>query len=199
MTLRTEGIRPYTVELKPLPTALSAVPEAGAVGSIGLGAEIFQTKHMAWFGEGQYIDVNTPNNLTNRSKQANPSSPVPSEMHGYEWTAGARLYGTPEVSTWYGSLGVGYSDYAGTFNYQDTTIAAHTISILPTVAAGYRWMFDNNVLLRLGLDVASNQVKSRRADAESQTANAADGEHKVRNLERTPVLANLDFGVGYGF
>jgi len=196
LKLRNEGIRPYTVEIKPLPTALSAVP---GIGSIGVGSELFFSSKSALFVDGQYTDANLPNRVLKQVKENNTGEPIPRTMIGYNVTSGVRFYSSPALHSWYGALGVGYSELTGKWDYDDATVQSHIISVLPTVAAGFRWVFENNVILRLGANFSSNIVKSESTTAAEQTATAADGVKKVSNSERTPMLAAVDVGLGYGF
>jgi hypothetical protein len=196
MNLRAEGLRPYSAELKPLPTAISTVGNGS--GSFGVGAEALVSDKLAFFVDASYVDLDTPNNLVDKEKEAN-EDPVPNTMFGYMVQPGLRWYGSPAVSSWYGQLGVGYAESKGKYEYGNATIDSKSISTLPTLAAGYRWLFRNNMLLRLGAGASANLVQTHDESAVENTSDAARGEDKVSDLVKTPVLAAVDFGLGYAF
>jgi len=187
---------PFAVELKPLPTAMSF--EQG-VGAVGASAEAFFADKWAWFIGGAYTDMNLPNNLIQKGQNNNKNTPIPSDVIGYTYYTGARYYTDPLLGSWYGDLGAGYAEQTGKWNYKGTLVDSRAVSVLPMVGAGYRWVFANRVLVRLGANVAYNNSKVDKATATEVTNNYQDAENKVYDTLKTPVLASLDLGLGYAF
>ena len=195
MAIRTEGVQPYSVELKPIPTILSAAP---GVASIGAGFESFFMPKVAFFGEASYLDAKLQGKVVGTAKDRN-TDPVPSKEIGYKGLLGARWYATPEEHSWYAGGGVGYSDSSGKWEYKNEVVDSRLVSVLPTVQGGYRWLWNNNVLLRLGADVALNNIQTRTNDAHSDSIDAKDAEAKLKKIQDHVWLATVDLGLGYAF
>lgn len=200
MNLRKQGITPYSVELKPLPTSMSFLGGNGT-GSVGLGGEVFLSPNTAIVVGGSYADMNLPNNMTRKATDSNKNEPVPDKLIAYHISPGLRWYSSRAYeSSWYGGAALGYSDIHGKYAFEDTTIDSKVSSVLPTLEAGYRWLFTNNFLVRLGAAVAGNMVTKHDETAVDKTSSyATDGEDKVKKINQTPVLAALDLGLGYAF
>lgn len=194
MNVRGQGVRPYTIEVQPISNTLSAVPGPG------LGFEAFATERVSVFVNGTYADVDMDNTTINSIRaRSGDDDAIPTVGYGYNAALGARWYSAPQRSSWYGGAGVGYSEMDSKWEVGDEVVKATVVSVVPGVSAGYRWLWDNNVLLRVGAGVASNNVQTKDFTDENDTAEARDAEDTVRDLATQPVIANMDFGIGYAF
>jgi hypothetical protein len=185
-----------SVELKPLPTMLSAVP---GVAAVGLGAEIIPASNFVPFINANLIDGNLPNNLRNR--QNSDETPQIAKMRGYSADTGVRYYFNDVARhSWYGGAKVGYSLARGEWEYKDEKIVHTMRTVTPGVEGGYRWNWPSNVLLRLGVGADSNIVQENRANAVGEeNSRTKDAEDKVQGYAQVAVVPRVDLGLGYTF
>lgn len=196
MNIRKQGVRPYSTEIKPVTTALSAIP---GIGGIGIGTEAFLTPKVSWFVDGTYMDVNLPGTTLKRAREAADDEPFPVHTYGYNVTTGARWYSSPATSSWYAGLGLGYAETNGKWESNDERVKVKTASTLPSVAAGYRILWSNNLLMRIGGGVASNVNRTKDVVADGNTQAAKDAENKIDDRIDRNLVANVDFGFGYAW
>jgi hypothetical protein len=194
-TTRIQESNDVTVELKPIPLIANLVP---GVGSIGIGGEIFANENISIFSNLYYTDVNLPNRISGTMADR-AEDPVPDAMTSINVSLGGRFYGSPLGSTWYTGAAVGYIDSTGKWEYEDVEINHSLSSVTIAVEGGYRWRWPNNVLVRLGGGLASNNIQSSSYTSDSTSKNADDGKKKVKELNSMPVMAAVDLGLGYMF
>jgi len=185
------------VEIKPLPTILTALGQAQA-GSLGLAAEAFVSPHYAAYIGGEYVDVRLSKDMVQRATDSYRNAIVPSKVLGYYIHPGVRYYTEPLASSWYAEGGVGYTARKEQYRYRDSFVKSQVQSILPNVGGGYRWLFDR-FLVRLGASAVGNSLVSRSEVPVEDTAEAREGQKKVRDVNRVPVMAAVDLGLGYTF
>lgn len=195
MNIRAHGVRPYTAEVKPVTTALSAIP---GVGGVGAGAEAFVSPRVAAFVEGSYLDVNLPGSPIG-ARKLGEVDPFPVDTYGYNVALGARWYSSPESNSWYGGLGLAYARTDGEWESADERVDVSTAALLPSLAAGFRILWRNNLIMRIGGGLAANVVQSKTVDAKETTAAAEDAEKDVKDSLDQNLMANVDFGVGYSW
>lgn len=187
---------PISIELKPLPTAMSATP---GVGSAGLGAEVAWGDNATTFADIYAINANLPNRLRNEGREQDV--PVIQKMNGYAGDIGARYYGqSVETDSWYGGARMSYTFAKAQWGYQGEKISQTVKTMSPGLEAGYRWIWSNNVLLRLGAGADSNIVQENNATAiDRETTVTADAEDKVKGYAKVAVTPRVDMGIGYAF
>ncbi len=186
----------FSAELKPLAIGASVTP---GVSSFGLGTELAVSPHFAPFLNASVINANLPNNLRNKGNEA--ENPQIQKMEGYSADLGLRYYGTSSnVDSWYGGVKVGYMFSQGQWGYQEQKIDQSVRSLTPGAEAGYRWLWSNNLLLRLGAGADSNLLQENTVTAsEAVTPVTIDAQERVTGYAKVAVLPRVDFGVGYAF
>ena len=195
MMKRAPWVRfPGSVEFKPLATTLDMVPGPGIAG------EGFVNDSVSVFLQGSYTDADLPGARPKDWGVSSDKNAVPVKGYGFGYAAGARWYSSAKTDSWYADAGIGYSQVNATWEYKDQRVKGHLETVLPGVSGGYRWRWDNGFLLRLGVGISSNQVRSSRANAENPSAaDAKEAEDKVKNVSEQATLAGLDLGLGYAF
>lgn len=181
-----------SVEVAPLNLLLNAAP---GVGSAGIAGELKISEHTALMAEGAFLNANVPQKTLNRAK----TDLKPDSLKGYSTAVGVQTYATPHMSSWYYGGKVGYMATKGKWDYKGSTIDHESKAIVPAVMGGYRWLYDNNMTLRLGATAGPHLLQSKKIAARDNTANAATGVKKLNDFEKRPVQAQVDFLIGYAF
>ena len=183
--------RTTSVEVKPLPLALSVLPGLGAAG---IGVEQSAAPNVAVFGEGYLSTVD----MTKRMLRDNDKSTtaLPDRVNVYAVDVGARIYTVPQAHAWYAGGKVGYARNDGDWVYRDQTVSKRVDSVTPGVEGGYRWLFENGFLVRLGAGAGGNVIVAEKTDSSKATSEAVD---KVDAITKPTFSGKLDLGLGYAF
>lgn len=183
--------RPKTsVEVAPLVLLMNTVP---GVGAAGLAGEVFVSEKTSLMAEGQYLNSDLNSETLNKVS----SDLKPKSIDGYMAAVGLQTYRNPETSSWYYGGKVGYAKMDSNWDYRDATVDADTTAVVPAVMAGYRWLYNNNVTLRLGGTVGRNFLQTSSFASAGNPMNATEGRDKVEDAARAPVSGRIDFLVGY--
>lgn len=195
---RESTFRPskFSVEVKPLPMALSTVP---GVASLGIGTELSAGGNATTFADVYVINANLPTGL--RAENRENEVPVVQKMEGYAADLGFRYYANPAgIDSWYGGAKLSYSLAKGQWGYQGEKIDHAVRTLSPGLEGGYRWQWANNFLLRLGAGADGNIVQENTTSAvDRSTAVTTDAEDKVQGYAQAAVTPRLDMGLGYAF
>jgi hypothetical protein len=204
MMTRRDVARPQgegvSVEIKPLPTILTLIP---GVGGIGAAVETPITNQMAGYVESNFLDSNLPEGADSTLKDRFGEGLYGDKVRAVNVDVGGRYYTTPWTSSWYGGVKVGYTTVHADWLYHDEKLTQRFSALTPGVAAGYRWKWDNNVLVRLGAGVGGSvrqfeEVKIKTGP-ESNDQVAQEGRKKLDDAAKQVYAANVDLGVGYVF
>lgn len=190
------GADKFSAELKPLPTILSVIP---GVAGAGAGAELLVGRDTAVYTEVNYLDSNLSGASEAQAKDRAGDGLYPNKVRAVNIDVGGRFYTSPLSSSWYGGAKLGYSTLRGQWFYKDEVLNQRTASLTPGINAGYRWKWENDVLLRLGAGAAANFVQFQHIDRENDSKDSLDAQDKMDDEAHSPILANLDLGVGYVF
>jgi hypothetical protein len=186
--------RGVTVEVKPLPTLLSTIPGVGAASA---GVELEMRNGTAPFVEATAFNTDLPERFDAKGKEE--MDLYPNRLKGGAVDFGARIYARPGFDSWYGGAKVGYAAVSGQWAYHDATIDHRVTAYMPGVNGGYRWLWQNRLVVRAGAGLAINLVQSQDVTRHGAEGQAAEAEDKVKDKFDTPVLANVDLGLGYMF
>jgi hypothetical protein len=197
-TIRAEKNPPLkrvSIEVAPIESLVSVTP---GVASGGLSAEYYVGKNWAVSAGGSYADVNLPTKyITTIEDEAN--EPMVKKGYGYSAGAGLRYYDYPIGDSLYGGLNIDYSEAHFDWKYGDETYATTRNAVTPTLAAGYRWVWNNGLLVRLGAGAGLPSVDSQKVEAKTNGDKAREGEKKITDTLDQKVIAKVDFGVGMMF
>jgi hypothetical protein len=82
------------------------------------------------------------------------------------------------------------------WEFKDERLTSTQFAVIPSVNGGYRWVWQNGFLLRLGLGAGLPSVPSQKIT----TAPAlTEGEDKITELLEQQVVVNADLGLGVMF
>ena len=197
-SLKESTFHPTTVvvEVKPLPLAFTMLP---GLASIGAGVELGASSNLTTFLDGYAIRANLPNGLRSQGRQEDV--PVIQKMEGYAGDLGLRYYGSSvRLDSWYGGAKVGYKMARGQWGYKDEKINHVVRTVAPGVEGGYRWLWENNVLVRLGAGADGNVVQENNSGPVDQpTKVTADAQERVEGYAQVAVIPRVDVGLGYMF
>ncbi len=168
------------------------------VPGVGLGFETMIGTNTAAFVNATYLGADLPEGLETSAR--NNSDLVVETGWGYNVAGGIRYYALPDASTWYGAASVGYSTANADIEYKDNTdVSADVDSVVPALAAGYRWKWGSDWNLRAGVSANFNGVVRKDIKAKEDSALAAEAVKKTEDMVETNFLAGLDLGIGYSF
>jgi len=190
--------RGITVEVKPLPILLSAIP---GVGSISGGVEGMVAPNIAAFGEVAILSSNLPERLEGTAKdELGQNDLYANRVKGGSVDLGARFYLNPLGHSWFTQAKAGYQEMSTEWVYQDQTVNQRFATFTPGIGAGYRWRFaDPSIVVRLGAGAAANIVQAQEVTADAETSVTQEAREKLDKAADTQVLANVDLGLGYMF
>ena len=185
-----------SVEAKPLPMILSAIP---GVAGVGLGTELSAGGNVTTFADIYGLYANLPGNLRGEGREQD--IPVVQKMSGYSVDIGGRYYTDHSSwSSWYGGARLSYGVAVGQWGYQGEQIDQTVRAFSPGLEGGHRWVLRNNILIRLGAGLDGNIVQENRASAkENETQVTSDAEDKVKGYAKVAVTPRVDLGLGYVF
>ncbi len=186
----------FSAELKPLPTILSVIP---GVAGAGIGAEGMVTTDTAIYGEVNYLDSNLSGASEAEAKDRAGDGLYANKARAVNVDLGGRFYTDPLSHSWYGGAKLGYSTLRGQWFYKDEVLEQRTASLTPGINAGYRWKWESDVLVRLGAGASANFVQFQDIDRSNDSEDSLDAQDEMDKKAHTPILANLDLGVGYMF
>jgi len=187
-----------TIEIKPIPLAVSTIPN---IGAIGLGAETSAGSNIAVFGQASFINANLPNKFRNQENE--DTVPQVHKMTGYAGDLGARWYAANmTLDSWYTGAKVGYTYTRGQWGYKDEVVDSSQRAITPGLEGGYRWVWPSSVAVRLGAGADGNIVQENNVTvADDSDVNAAtnDAQEKIKGYGKVAVIPRVDLGLGYIF
>ena len=191
----TPKIKKFAVEIQPLTTALAASPNTGAIGG---SAEFYLGDKWATFVEGSYIDATLKNSWIADLRE-DTNAPLPRGGEAYSAGLGLRYYEDPIGDSLYGGGSMSYGETDASWTFEDAEISSELYSVTTSAVAGYRWVWNNGLLVRLG---AGAGLRSIAAESYKSTNNGSSTDQaiaKVKDLQNFPVAARVDLGLGYTF
>jgi hypothetical protein len=184
-----------TFEVRPVEVLAAAVP---GVASGGASYEAYLGSNWAANVGGSYADVDMPQKYIGTTNDQADSALV-EDGYGYSVGAGVRYYDDPIGDSAYGGFNIDYSELRYGFEFEDETYATEQYAVTPSLTAGYRWVWQNGVLARLGAGVGLPSVQSQSVISETNGPSAEEGLDSVNDILDQDVLAKLDLGVGMMF
>jgi hypothetical protein len=143
-----------TLELKPLTTLSSSVP---GVGAFGASFEIMASQRWGVFVDGAYADANLKD-VWIGTVEDETNQPSPTRGFGYTVGTGLRYYDDPLGNSMYAGGSIAYGESQTKWSYGDAEYDVDVYAAAPGIFAGYRWIWSNGVLLRLGAGLSSPTI-----------------------------------------
>jgi len=188
-------LKKNTVELYPISAVVSHVPGVGAIaGSV----ESYIGNKFAAFVELGYADVDLKNEWVDEAEDA-INQPIVRSGYGYATAVGLRYYDDIIGDSFYGSGSLSYSELKATWQYEENEIKSELYTVTPSVTAGYRWVWRNGVLLRLGVGAGMPTAVGSNITRANEGGVVEEGRDKIDDLQRRDVIAKVDLGLGYTF
>jgi hypothetical protein len=188
----TPTLKRTTFEIKPIETLLSSVP---GLASIGASLETYLGKGFAATVQGTYLDVN----LSGAQRQIiedETNRPTVDNGYGYSAGAGLRFYEDVIGNSWYGGGAIDYREIHADWDYKDERLNSVQFAVIPSLSAGYRWVWQNGFLIRLGVGAGLPSVPTQNI---STAPAMTEGEDKLTELLDQKFVAQADFGIGLMF
>lgn len=188
-----------SAELKPLPLIFNAVPNSSGFGAEG---EASLNDNVTLFGGVTHMHLKFSDRMVDDIQEDDSDKLIPTDIRSDAVTAGGRYYGNAAASSWYAGGEVGGGVTRVKWLYEDTRVTDRNVFYMAGVQGGYRWLWDNGFLIRVGGGLAYNTSQKRElsSDAEGEEYDKAKDkveDQKNNNLAMTSAM--LDFGLGYRF
>lgn len=190
------AMKRYSVEVKPLETLSSSVP---GVAAGGISTEAMLGHQWALTIGGSYADIDGLPRKFVTTMNEDKGSPFFDKGFGYAVGAGLRYYNMPIGDSSYGGLNLDYGETHLRWVFREETYKTDQIAITPSLVAGYRWVWLNGFLMRLGAGAGLPSVASQKILDKSAGKDADEGHKKIENILNQKVALKLDFGVGMMF
>lgn len=191
----TPSLKRSTIEFKPLEALVSVVPGIMASGAT---FETLVSGQWAAVIGGSYADIDISQKNINKARG---ETEEPLVKHGYGYTAGAglRFYEDVIGGSTYGGAHLDYSELKSDWNYDDNEYVSRVYAVTPSLAVGYRWVWQNGVIVRLGAGAGIPKVDAQSTKAKTANTKTDEGQKKIEDILDQQVIAKVDFGVGYSF
>lgn len=196
----TYGRRSFAAELKPLPTLLSLWP--GAVG-FGGSVETGVTAQVTAFADLLHSDVRSADEEI-KDAQASQSERegIVAQRRATTMSLGVRYYGRSSGDTWYLGAKLGGGPNVTEWVYGDERLADRSWARTAAGEAGYHWLWDSGLLLRVGIGLGWLTLSDREISAsqvEGPTFPSARADIESKRPAQPGVRTNVDLGVGLVF
>ena len=192
---KTPDLKRNTFELRPVEVLFASVP---GVASAGASFETYIGHNWAVNVGGSYADVNLPQKYVATSNDE-AGTPLVESGYGFAAGAGVRYYDDPIGDSLYGGGNIDYSEARYDWEFNDESYATEQYTVTPSVTAGYRFVWQNGLMARLGAGVGLPSAQSEKITAETSGPDEEEGLDKVTDILNTKVIAKLDLGLGVMF
>lgn len=190
------SMKRYSVEVRPLETLASSVP---GVAAGGISTEANLGQQWALTIGGSYADINSLPRKFVTTTNDDKGSPLFDNGFGYSVGAGLRYYNVPIGDSSYGGLNLDYGETHLRWGFREETYKTDQIAITPSLVAGYRWVWLNGFLMRLGIGAGLPSVASQKILDKTSGKDADEGHKKIEDMLNQKVALKLDLGVGLMF
>lgn len=190
------AMKRYSVEVRPLETLASSVP---GVAAGGISTEANLGKQWAIMVGGSYADINSLPRKFVTTMNEDKGSPLFDNGFGYSVGAGLRYYNVPIGDSSYGGLNLDYGETHLRWGFREETYKTDQIAITPSLVAGYRWVWLNGLMMRLGAGAGLPSIASQKIIDKSDGKDAEEGHTKIEDILNQKVALKLDFGIGMMF
>lgn len=192
------------IEFKPLPTLMSTFANGQGAGA---ALELSSSRYDNWVfvaSAEAYRGARSDDGMIPDSIENNETAPVDETDYIYQqFGFGVRSYSNRQDDSYYLGGEVAVSSEVQSFEVSDDSYDILSTSYRPSFEFGYRWVWDNGTLFRLGTKFTYVTNIRNRFDGEESELPEAWRETFVKSLEdaesKDDVYANIDLGIGYTF
>jgi hypothetical protein len=191
----TPAFKRNTIELRPFESAASAIPGVAASGAT---FETAVSKQWAAVIGGSYTDVSISRKNFDQVREKT-NDPIVDSGYGYSAGIGVRYYEDPIGNSTYGGGHLDYSEIKANWNYENNDYVTRLYGAIPSLVVGYRWVWQNGLVARLGAGAGVPIVDTQSTTAVTSNGDTAKGVEKIQGFVDQNVIAKLDLGFGYTF
>lgn len=184
-----------TIELRPIETLASATP---GIASAGASAEFYVGHNWAVLFGGSYGDIDLPQKFVGTANEKK-NTPIANDGYAFNAGTGMRYYEDAIGDSAYGGVTIDYNEQHATWKLNDDVVAVNQYAVTPSLVAGYRWVWQNGLLARLGAGVGLPSTQSQTVVNKTSGPDAVDANNKVTDLLDQNVIAKIDLGIGVMF
>lgn len=191
----TPGFKRNTVELRPFESAASVIPGVAASGAT---FETMVNRQWAAVVGGSYTDVSISSENFNQVREET-NDPIVDSGYGYSAGVGVRYYEDPIGDSTYAGGHLDYSEIKADWNYGNNDYVTRVYGAIPSLVIGYRWVWQNGLVARLGAGAGVPIIDSQSTEAVTSNGDTAEGVEQIQGFLDQNVIAKLDLGLGYTF
>jgi len=192
------------LEIKPLPILMTSL--AGGQG-LGLSFELTSSKYDNWVFVTTAEAYKGPRNddgLISEDIENNALSPVEETDYMYQQIGfGIRAYSNRQDDSYYVGGDFSIASEVQSFEVSESSYDIVSQSYRPNLEAGYRWVWENGTIFRLGAKLTYVTNINNRFDGEEADLPAEWRDDFVRSLDEAEqnddLYANIDVGLGLSF
>lgn len=182
-----------TVELKPGDLLLAIIP---GFASAGATFENKITPNWAAVISASYYNAKISGPTIDRIRE-DTSEPLPKAGYGYSTGLGVRYYEDPIGDSTYAGGQIDYSEAQVDWDYDSTKYRSNVYGVTPSLAVGYRWVWQSGFVFRLGAGAGLPKIDSLKVNELAQAKN--DGPEKIEDILDQRITPMLDLGLGFTF
>ena len=202
-TFAVEANYNFGVELKPLPILMTSM--SGGQG-FGVGFELNSSVYKNWVIVSSAEVYRGPRNDEGVVPENMEKGQVEVEETEYEFqqlSFGLRSYSNRQDDTYYIGGELSVANEVQEFEVSDHNYNVRSQSLRPAVEFGYRWIWDNGSMVRLGLKGIFITNTQNRLDGDGAQIPEVWREEFYKVLDegesKTSFYATMDVGIGYTF
>jgi len=216
--LAEEASQPATIEIKPLVTStslLGAVNGMEGSGGFGLGAEIPVARKVTAYGDFSVLRLRLSDDRVDEMRDESDDDEasdedfsMPTSTTALSTSLGARYYTSPGLDSWYGQAGLGYEventewvsgkDDEDRGDESEGTVDVQRRRAGLVFGGGYRWVFGDHVLLRLGANIGT--ALHRQTDFKRKSGDSTAVANVKKDYASNPIIRpSLELGLGWAF
>lgn len=202
-SLAVEANYNFGVELKPLPILMTSM--TGGQG-LGVGFELNSSIYHNWVVVSSAEVYKGPRNDEGMVPDNMEKGQIAVEETEFEYqqlSFGLRSYSNRQDDTYYVGGELSVANEVQEFEVSDSIYNVQSQSLRPAVEFGYRWIWDNGSMFRLGMKGVFITNTQNRLDGDGAELPEVWREEFYKVLDeaerKTSFYATMDVGIGYTF
>lgn len=191
------------IEIKPLPV-ITSLASGISSGELEGQYSILQNSELVF--DIYFLNMNLSDELYEKHKKIDEYNLSIRKINSYSPAIGYRWYSSRSTSSFFIGMFIGYDNNNILYLYKDTEkLDVKNNPYWVKINLGYRWLWDNGINLRLGLNGTITPYAKSTITAKEQTEQTEEAidaaETKLNDKEnrKTIISASLDLGIGIVF